>query len=114
MSTARMKKRGPACGRPSRLTFGASALRSELADEGGPVAERCPCAGAMVGAAAGAEQVVAGAAREERAAPVGVVAGTGAGHLAGEPDRVAVDRGRPVVTPAGAWRIADLRLVARE
>src|SRR3954465_13163062 len=56
----------------------------------------------MVGAAARAQQVVAGAAREERAAPVAVAAGPGAGDLAGEPDRVPVDRGRAVVAPAAS------------
>src|SRR6266404_3107958 len=67
----------------------------------------------MAGSAARTEQVVAGSTREERATPVGVVAGLG-DVLAGDPDRVAVHGGRPVVTPAGAWRVADLRLVARE
>ena len=44
---------------------------------------------------------------------VGVVAGVG-DVLAGDPDRVAVDGGGAVVAPAGARRVADLRLVARE
>src|SRR5258708_68972 len=65
----------------------------------------------MAGATAGTQQVVAGAAREERAAPGDVVAGVG-DVLAGDPDRVAVDRGRAIVTPAGARRIAHLLLIA--
>src|SRR5258707_8101048 len=66
----------------------------------------------MAGAAACTEQVVA-CSTEEGASPVGVVAGLG-DVLAGDPDRVAIDCGRPVVTPAGARRVANLRLVARE
>jgi len=48
-------------------------LRRQLADPRRPVRERRAYAGPMAGAPARPEQVVAGAAREERAAPVGVV-----------------------------------------
>ena len=50
---------------------------------------------------------------KNRPPQVGVVAGVG-DVLAGDPDRVAVHGSRAVVTPAGARRVADLRLVAGE
>src|SRR5919201_6765693 len=109
-----MQEEGRPCGRPSSRTRCCSGLRSELADPRRPVAERRSGTRAVARATAGAEQVVTGAAREERAAPIDVVAGT-ADVLAGEPDGVADDSGRPVVTPARARRVpADLRPVARE
>src|SRR5947208_740217 len=49
-------------------------LRRELADPRRPVGQRGAHARTVACATACAEQVVAGAAREERAAPVGVVA----------------------------------------
>src|SRR5690242_6744235 len=89
-------------------------LGRQFADPRRPVRERGPHARAVARATAGAEQVVAGAAREERAAPVGVVAGVG-DVLAGDPDRIAIDRRRAVVAPAGADRVReDLLLVAGE
>src|SRR5690348_2333643 len=89
-------------------------LGRQLADTCRPVRERGPYAWAVAGAAAGAEQVVAGAAREERAAPVGVVAGVG-DVLAGDPDRVAIDRRGAVVAPARTDGVREvLLLVARE
>src|SRR5213592_3154036 len=110
-----MQERGPACGRPSRRAPGWSALRREVADEGGPVAQRRTVPWAVVGAAARAEQVVARAAREERAAPVEVVARMRGSDLTGDPDRVAVHRCGAVVAPPRARRVAaDLCLVARE
>src|SRR5712691_13292260 len=81
-------------------------LGRQLANPGRPVRDRGPRAWAVARATARAEQVVAGAAGEERAAPVGVVAGAG-DVLAGDPDRVAVHGRCPVVTPAGARRVAD-------
>src|SRR5215471_2980209 len=52
-------------------------LGRQLADPCRPVRERGPHAWAVACAGAGAEQVVTGAAGEERAAPVGVVAAVG-------------------------------------
>src|SRR5437762_8872375 len=69
----------------------------------------------MAGSAAGPKQVVAAAARKERTAPVGVVAGVSLGELAGDPDRVAVNGSRAVVAPARSDRIGKpLLLVAGE
>src|SRR5205823_7916346 len=70
-------------------------------------------AGSVARATAGAEQVVSGSAREERPAPVGVVA-TLSDVLAGYPDRVAIHDCGAVVAPASTRRISDLRLVAGE
>src|SRR5215472_15283834 len=99
---------GPIGGEPLRR------LGRQLADPRRPVRERGPRAGAVARAGARAEQVVAGATREERAAPVGVVAGVG-DVLAGDPDRIAIDRRRAVVAPARADRVREvLLLVARE
>src|SRR5947207_1214225 len=69
----------------------------------------------MAGSAAGPKQVVTAAARKERTAPVGVVAGVSLGELAGDPDRVAVNGSRAVVAPARSDRIGKpLLLVAGE
>src|SRR4051812_21107420 len=110
-----MQKEGRPCG-PALLVFRLSgyALGRELADERRPVSNRCPGAGAASRAGTRAEQVVAGAAREERAAPGRVVARV-PDVLAGNPDGVAVRRGSAVVAPARSRRIAaHLLLVARE
>src|SRR5712691_8690228 len=89
-------------------------LGRQLANPGRPVRDRGPRAWAVARATARAEQVVAGAAGEERAAPVGVVAGAG-DVLAGDPDRVSVARRRPVVGPACADAVREhLLLVAGE
>src|SRR6185437_15470779 len=86
----------------------------QLANPRRPVRERGPPARAVARATARAEQVVAGAACEERAAPVDVVAGVG-DVLAGDPDRVAIDRRRAVVAPACADAVREhLLLVAGE
>src|SRR5262249_24574487 len=100
--------------RPAPLAESVRALGGQLADPGRPVRGRGPRARAVARASARAEQVVAGAAGEERAAPVGVVAGVG-DVLAGDPDRVAIDRRRAVVAPARADRVREpLLLVAGE
>src|SRR5262245_14115944 len=78
-----------------------SPLGRQFANPRRPVRERGPRARAVARATARAEQVVAGAAGEERAAPIGEVAGAG-DVLAGDPDRVAIDRRRTVVAPACA------------
>src|SRR6266511_1325756 len=89
-------------------------LRGQLADPRRPVAECGPRPGTVTCPGTGAQQVVAGSAREERAAPGRVVAGVG-DVLAGDPDRVAVHGCGAVVAPAGPRRVAaDLLLVARE
>src|SRR5262249_34357745 len=93
ITNGRCKKEGRPCGRPSRLSSLTPELRGELADERGPVGERRPATGAVTRAPARTKQVVAGPAHEERAAPRRVVA-RGADVLAGDPDRVTVDRGR--------------------
>src|SRR5215469_17486294 len=85
-------------------------LGGQLANPRGPVRERGPHTGTVARASARAEQVVAGAAREERAAPVGVVAGAG-DVLAGDPDRVAIDRSCAVVAPARADRVREILLL---
>ena len=58
-------------------------------------------------AGAGPQQVIAGAAHEERAAPGGVVAAV-RDVLAGDPDRVPIDGCGAVVAPARPRRVADL------
>src|SRR4029450_11186548 len=102
------------CGRPSRHFTSVPYLRREPAHERGPVAQRCPGSRATTRTTARAEQVVAGAAHEERAAPVDVVARPRAGDPTPDPDRAAVHCCGAVVAPAGARRVADLGLVAGE
>src|SRR4029077_7515131 len=106
-------KRGPAL-RPALLLLRfSSRLWRELADPCRPVAERSPCSRPVGRTGARAEQVVACTTREERAAPGRVVTRV-SDVLTRDPDRVPDHCGRAVVTPAGPWRVADLRLVARE
>src|SRR4051794_13728749 len=115
MSRAAIRRAGhPLAKRGPRARQAMPGLRDERADEGRPVAEGGALARAVVRPTAGAEQVIAGAAGEERPAPGRVVAGLG-NVFAGDPDRVAVDGRRAVVAPAGARRgAADLLRVAGE
>src|SRR5207302_1020411 len=85
-------------------------LGSQLADPRRPVGKRGARARAVARATARAEQVVASAAREERAAPVDVVASV-SDVLARDPDGLAVDRSRPVVAPARADRVREALLL---
>src|SRR5207247_11220020 len=103
-------------------------LRRQLADPSGPVGERGPRtrrvrrAGRYRAvrredhrpACAGTEQVVSGAAKEERTAEVGVAARMG-NVFAGDPDGIPVNCRSAVVTPARADRVRKaLLLVAGE
>src|SRR5947209_17804128 len=98
MSPSVDARKGPTL-RSALSCFGmALVLRGEHADPRRPVGECGARAGPMIGAAARTQDVVTAAAREERAAPVGVVAGVG-DVLAGDPDRVPVPRGCAVVAP---------------
>src|SRR5438552_15452943 len=107
-----MHEKGRPCGRPSRVFPYALLLRGELADPRRPVGERGagPWGSRRVGGStcAGSQQVVTGAAREERAAPGRVVAGVG-DVLAGDPDRVPVRGCCAIVAPPLARRVAYLR-----
>src|SRR5580765_3690657 len=108
-----MQRGGPALRPALQLLRFSRRLRRELADPCRPVAECRTCTRSMRGTATRAEQVVACATREERAAPGDVAARLG-DVLARDPDRVPDHGCRAVIAPAGAWRVADLRLVARE
>src|SRR2546423_6526943 len=101
-----MHEEGRPCGRPSRFNESCPGLRSQLADPRRPVRERASPTGAMSGAATRPEQVVTGAAEEERAAPVGVVARV-SDVLARDPDGIAVYCRGSVVTPARADGVGE-------
>src|SRR6266536_2006568 len=88
----------PLEGSGPRAGGGAVVLRSDPADTGAPVAER------------GARATTAPDRSRE---PLGERAGL-PDVLGGDPERVAVGRGRAVVAPAGPRRVADERLVAGE
>src|SRR5690349_21243624 len=93
---------------------GKGTLRPQLADARRPVGDRGTDAVTVGRPATRTEQVVTGAADEERPAPVGVAAGA-ADVLAGDPDRVTVDGSGAVVAPPGPNRVGEvLGLVARE
>src|SRR5204863_9281590 len=104
------KATGPACRPAPFVPSSLWSLRRQLADPRRPVGAGAARAGPVAGTTARAEDVVAGAAREERAAPVGVVAGA-ADVLAGDPDRVAVHGGSAVVAPPRADRVREPRLL---
>src|SRR5262245_66243839 len=82
-------------------------LRGQLPDPRRPVGEGSAGARPVACASARPQQVVAGAAHEERAAPRRVVAVCGGDVLAGDPDRVTVDGGRAVVAPARPDRVRE-------
>src|SRR4051794_35228748 len=113
-----MREKGRPCGRPFVFLERLPLLRLQLADPRRPVRQAGTRAGPAACATARAQQIVAGAAHEERAAPRRVIARVG-DVLAGDPDRVAVHRSSAVVAPARAngdtgCRGAPLLFVAGE